>query len=79
MPCPAQDTVSGPAINESDELIEEILVTGTRIKRKNMISTSPITQVNAEELLYQGSTRVEDLLAAVRRPYRMAILRTSGC
>ncbi len=61
-PCLAQDTVSGAAIDESDELIEEILVTGTRIKRKNMISTSPITQVNAKDLLYQGTTRVEDLL-----------------
>ena len=61
-PCQGQDTASGAALEDSDEVIEEILVTGTRIKRKNMISTSPITQVNAEELLYQGTTRVEDLL-----------------
>lgn len=62
VPCHAQDIASGAGIEDSDEVIEEILVTGTRIKRKNMIGTSPITQVNAEELLYQGITRVEDLL-----------------
>jgi outer membrane receptor protein involved in Fe transport len=42
--------------------IDEIIVTGSRIKRRNLISTSPVTQVDAEEFSFQGVTRVEDLL-----------------
>lgn len=42
--------------------IEEIVVTGTRIKKRNLISTSPVTQVDSEEFTFQGITRVEDLL-----------------
>jgi len=44
------------------DAVEEIVVTGTRIKRRNLVSTSPVTQVDSEELLFQGVTRVEDLL-----------------
>jgi outer membrane receptor protein involved in Fe transport len=42
--------------------IEEIIVTGSRIKRRNLTSASPVTQVGAEEFELQGVTRVEDLL-----------------
>jgi len=62
VPCQAQDANSEIATEDVDELIDEILVTGTRITRKNLISTSPLTQVNADEFLYKGITRVEDLL-----------------
>ena len=44
------------------DAVEEIVVTGTRIKKRNLVSTSPVTQVNSEELLFQGITRIEDLL-----------------
>ena len=44
------------------EAVEEIVVTGSRIKRRNLVSTSPVTQVDAVELEFQGITRVEDLL-----------------
>ena len=47
--------------DEADE-IEEIIVTGSRIKRRNLISTSPVAQVDMEEFVLQGTTRVEDLL-----------------
>ena len=47
---------------EISETLEEIVVTGSRIKRRNLVSTSPVTQVNSEEFLFQGITRVEDLL-----------------
>ena len=45
-----------------DEGVEEIVVTGSRIKRRNLVSTSPVTQVDALELDFQGITRVEDML-----------------
>ena len=44
------------------DAIEEIVVTGSRIKRRNLISSSPVTQVNSDEFLYQGIIRVEDLI-----------------
>jgi len=47
--------------DEADE-IEEIIVTGSRIKRRNLISTSPVAQVDMQEFVLQGTTRVEDLL-----------------
>jgi outer membrane receptor protein involved in Fe transport len=58
--CPihAQDNES---VSEADA-VEEIVVTGSRIKRRNLVSTSPVTQVDAVELEFQGITRVEDLL-----------------
>ncbi len=44
------------------DAVEEIVVTGTRIKKRNVISTSPVTQIDSQELNFQGITRVEDLL-----------------
>ena len=44
------------------ETVEEIVVTGSRIKKRNLFSTSPVTQVDSEEFTFQGVTRVEDLL-----------------
>jgi len=48
-------------VSEADA-VEEIVVTGSRIKKRNLFSTSPVTQVDAEEFTFQGVTRVEDLL-----------------
>jgi outer membrane receptor protein involved in Fe transport len=43
--------------------LEEITVTGSRIATDpNLISSSPVSQVNAAELTYRGITRVEDLI-----------------
>ncbi|HEX7060829.1 MAG TPA: TonB-dependent receptor [Woeseiaceae bacterium] len=47
---------------QSGEL-EEITVTGSRIATDpNLISSSPVSQIQAEELTYRGVTRVEDLV-----------------
>ena len=42
--------------------IEEVVVTGSRIVRANLVSASPVTQVDADEFLYQGTVRPEDLV-----------------
>lgn len=55
-PLPAQDDFADA------DVVEEIVVTGSRIKRANLVSSSPVTQVDADEFQYQGITRVEDLL-----------------
>ena len=51
-----------PAYALEDTTLEEVVVTGTRIQKTNLISSSPVTQVDAEELLFQGTVRVEDML-----------------
>ena len=50
-------------------VLEEIVVTGTRIQRTNLISSSPVTQVDAEELLFQGTVRVEDMVRTLPQVY----------
>jgi outer membrane receptor protein involved in Fe transport len=42
--------------------IEEITVTGSRIPNANLISASPVTQIDSEQFELAGATRVEDLL-----------------
>lgn len=48
--------------DDEDTAVEEIVVTGSRIKKSNLVSTSPVTQIDSQELDFQGITRVEDLL-----------------
>ncbi|MGQ0533299.1 MAG: TonB-dependent receptor plug domain-containing protein [Caulobacteraceae bacterium] len=44
-----------------DEEEEAIIVTGSRIPQPNLFSTSPVTQVTAEDVTTAGVTRIEDL------------------
>jgi len=45
------------------EQIEEVVVTGSRIPQKsNLVSPSPVTEVSADDFLYRGVVRTEDLL-----------------
>ena len=45
-----------------EEVSEAIIVTGSRIARPNLESSSPITVVSSEDIKLQGTVRVEDLL-----------------
>lgn len=54
---------------QAPQLIEEVLVTGSRIRKPNLISFSPFTQVDREALLLSGTTRVEDLLRQLPQVY----------
>ena len=46
-----------------DRELEEITVTGSRIATDaNLLSSSPVSRIDAEELTYRGITRVEDLV-----------------
>ena len=51
--------------------IEEIVVTGSRIQRRNLVSASPVTQVDADELLFQGTVRVEDMVRTLPQVYSL--------
>lgn len=60
VPALAQDqTQSG---DNSDAAIAEVVVTGSRIAQPNLTTTSPVTQVTAEDVQLQGVTRIEDLV-----------------
>lgn len=56
----AQDTDGGTAGADSDRT--EITVTGTRIRRPDLESNSPLTSVDAQEVKYQGAVNAETLL-----------------
>src|SRR3546814_8680489 len=57
-PVVAQDVTGGAPAAASGES-EAIVVTGTRIRRPNLDSNSPMTVVSDEEFRYQGATTVE--------------------
>jgi len=48
---------AAPVTEETDAII----VTGSRIPQANLITTSPVTQITAEDITTAGVTRVEDL------------------
>ena len=48
--------------SSDEEELEEVLVTGSRIVRTNLIGSSPVIQVDSEELEYQGNVRIEDMM-----------------
>ena len=56
------------AHQEPSEL-EAIVVTGSRIQRANLVSSSPVIQIEAEDLSFQGTTRVEDMLRTLPQVY----------
>src|SRR5690606_20146660 len=47
----------------AQDRVEEVVVTGSRIATDpNLVTSSPVTAVKAEELQFRGITRVEDML-----------------
>lgn len=53
--------LAGPALAQDSGEEEAIIVTGSRIPQPNLITTSPVTQVTADDITTQGVTRLEDL------------------
>ncbi len=49
--------------------LEEVIVTGSRIQRANLVSASPVTQIDSEEFKFTGNTRVEDLVKNLPQVY----------
>ena len=54
--------VTSMSVGAQDAPISEVVVTGSRISQPNLTTTSPVTQVTAEDIAVQGVTRVEDLI-----------------
>ncbi|MEL0640461.1 TonB-dependent receptor [Pseudoalteromonas aliena] len=55
-------SASSFAAEEGIEKVERIQVTGSRIKRTDLETSSPVTVMTAEEIKLSGFTRVEDVL-----------------
>jgi iron complex outermembrane receptor protein len=57
-------TASVPAIAQAQDRLEEVVVTGSRIGTAdpNLVTSSPVTMIEAEEFRFRGVTRAEDLL-----------------
>ena len=53
--------VAAPAF-AADQTIQEVVVTGSRIAQPNLETSSPVTQVTAEDVITQGVTKIEDLV-----------------
>lgn len=59
-----------PAVQAQEgAALEEVVVTGSRIQKANLVSSNPVVQVDAEELKFQGTTRVEDMMKNLPQVY----------
>jgi outer membrane receptor protein involved in Fe transport len=54
----AQDAAAPAATS-----VTEVVVTGTRIKRREDVSNSPLTTVSAQEIKYEGATEADEVLS----------------
>jgi outer membrane receptor protein involved in Fe transport len=49
-------------VEEEEEFLEEVVVTGTRIKRRDYTSSSPLTTLGREEFEFSGQPTLEEYL-----------------
>lgn len=62
----ATAALSVPAVYSADEdSVERIQVTGSRIKRTDMETATPVTVMSAEDMAKQGFTNVQDRKSVV--------------
>lgn len=57
--------VTAGAASAQDNAVEEVIVTGSRIRSANVESVSPIVQVGGEEFAARGAARTEDVVNAL--------------
>jgi outer membrane cobalamin receptor len=65
-------TAAGVAPALAQENLGEIVVTGSRNQSANLESTTPVTQVTAQDVVTQGVTRIEDLVKPAAAGIRCA-------
>ena len=61
-PAVSQDAQLEETYGDDDLVIEEIVVTGTRIKRRDFASPSPLVTVSREDLEFSGQPTLEEYL-----------------
>ena len=52
-------------VEDEDQALEVIVVTGSRIQKANLVTSSPVTQLDNEQLQLTGLTRIEDAMASI--------------
>lgn len=65
VPAIAQQETETTQSSQLDERVERIQVTGSRIRRTDMETASPVTVVTADDIRASGYTRIEDLMATL--------------
>ena len=65
----ASESPDARAIDAEPLQLEELVVTGTRIRKPTLVSSSPLVRVEAEEVSLQGTVRVEDMLRSLPQVY----------
>lgn len=56
-------TAPAPASNPgANAAVQEVVITGSRIRQPNLTTASPVTSVSNQEIRLEGAQRVEDLL-----------------
>ena len=65
----AASFASQVSAQDGADQLEEVVVTGSRILKANLVSSSPVTQLDSEQLTLTGITRVEDVLASMPQVY----------
>jgi len=63
------DTVAAPAAEDATARQATVYVTGSRIQSPNMVTTSPVATMTAEDIKLQGVTRVEDLVTQLPQAF----------
>jgi outer membrane receptor protein involved in Fe transport len=54
---------------QDEAVVDEIVVTGSRIPQPNLVTTSPVTQVTSEDIDNTGVSRVEDLITQLPQAF----------
>ena len=60
--CNAQDLSTSGDVGLNDEVIDEIVVTGSRIKRRDFNTLSPLTTIDSEDIAFTGQATIEETL-----------------
>ncbi|WP_447412934.1 hypothetical protein, partial [Clostridium perfringens] len=58
----AQTAAPPPEAPDAQQTPDDVVVTGTRIRRPELLSNSPLTTVSSQELQLQGTTNIENAL-----------------
>ncbi|MDH3578339.1 MAG: TonB-dependent receptor [Gammaproteobacteria bacterium] len=61
-PCVAQDVIESGESEVDETTIEEIIVTGSRIKRRDFNTISPLTTIGSEDFDFSGQATIEETL-----------------
>jgi outer membrane receptor protein involved in Fe transport len=61
-PVYAADVPQDPPSPQQAPSLQEVVVTGTRIRAPNITSESPITAVSSTEIQYEGATNIENVV-----------------